>query len=217
MNLPTKERGVVHTWHPAVTRMVIPLGNLFSFLRKTGCSRAWPVVRVWIAVGCAHLLTASAVWGLPHNGIGLYTGPVGHSFVQRLVGGGIREFDSAGWGVAGDAQFVWNDQWSINPTMMFSLEKITEGNIEGDLVAYASALQVRRWWEDTYLGVHFGIYKEVIRAPTRTFGTGDGGIGFATGWEGDGGLLLNFQYDWERVLTGERIQAIRLQIGYRWR
>ena len=168
-------------------------------------------------LACLALLPAGLAWGLPRNGIGVQAGVVGHSFVQPLVGGGERDFTSAGPSLAADAQFVWSDRWSINPAVLFSPEKITGGNIEGELVSYAALLQLRHWRENGYLGVHIGIFKQVIRTPRRTFDTGDGGFGFAAGWEGERGLLLGVQYDWERAITGERIQALRAQIGYRWR
>ena len=63
---------------------------------------------------------------------------MGHAFYQPLSGGGARDFSSAGAALSGDAQFVWNDRWSVNPTIQFSLEHITGGNIEGDLLAYSA-------------------------------------------------------------------------------
>ena len=169
-----------------------------------------------IVVGCALLVAvAKNTHGAPQSGIGLYGGVVGHAFYQPLLGGDARDFSSAGAALAGDAQFVWNDEWSVNPAFQVSLERITGGNIAGDLFAYSALLQVRRWRGDVYAAAHVAIYKEVIRAQVRTFGTGDGGFGVAAGWEAVGQPLINVQYDWERALTGERIQALRVQFGYR--
>jgi hypothetical protein len=179
--------------------------------------RAARPAAVLAVLACCALLPAGLARGGPQNGIGVYGGAVGHAFVQPLVGGGERDFTSAGPSLAADAQFVWTERWSINPAVLVSPERITGGNIEGELVSYASILQLRHWLGNGYLGAQIGIYKQVIRTPRRTFDTGDAGFGFAAGWEGERGLLFNVQYDWERALTGERIQALRAQLGYRWR
>ena len=168
-----------------------------------------------VATGFAAMLLVGSVYGGPQNGIGLYGGAVWHSF---FLPGTPRDFDftSAGVSVAADAQFVWNEHLSINPALLFSLEDIREGNREGEVASYSSTLQVRFWRGNGYIGGHIGIYRETIRTARQTLQTGDAGFGAAAGWERDDGLIFNLQYDWERAVTSETIQALRAHIGFRW-
>lgn len=164
---------------------------------------------------CLLLPTWSGAWAAPRNGIGLAIGPAAHSFFLPARPADI-EFDSAGIGLTADAQFVWTENWSINPAVVGSLEKSTNGPVDRDVESIAAILQVRYWSGDFYLGAHVGIYKSTIRSEIQTLFTEEGGIGMAAGYETGSGLIFNFQLDNEQVLSGNNILAARLLAGYRW-
>ena len=172
--------------------------------------------RVWVIVfAVLAFLRHESAGAAPKNGIGLGAGLSWHSFLLPATPADV-DFTSAGLGITLDAQFVWNDSWSINPALLFSVEQSLDGPVERDVFAYGTILQARYWVGNAYLGGHFGIFKEAIRSRAQTLSTGDGGVGLAAGYEPGNGLIFNLQLDWERLLTGETILAARFIFGYRW-
>lgn len=151
----------------------------------------------------------------PKNGIGLGAGISWHSFFLQATPNNI-DFSSAGIGFSADAQFVWNDHWSINPALLFAVENSLDGPIDRKVFHYSSILQVRYWLGAAFIGGHIGIFKEAITSDRQRFEIEEGGVGFAAGWEPGDGLIYLIQYDFERPLTSQDVRAFRAQIGFRW-
>jgi hypothetical protein len=166
---------------------------------------------------------APLAWGGPEAGLGLAGGPVYHRYRLPQDVGADLVFTSAGLSLSGDAQFVFDDRWSVNPALQFSYEPTTNmfegsGNTEGRVFAYAALFQVRCWLGNAYAALHLGVYQEVFRSRSgQVFERGHEGGGGAVGWEQPGGLTLALLGDVESPLPGaDRIFALRLNVGYRW-
>jgi hypothetical protein len=153
----------------------------------------------------------------PDNGFGLAGGVTAHHVEQRWDGGSNTRYDSAGLSLAGDAQFVASERWSLNPFLQLTLERV-HGDLEGAISNGSAGFQLRRWSDTLYLGVHAGYYVElqILHDVNRTrYGPG---IGAAIGVEPRDALGWGLQLDLPRVaVLSETRVALSLHLAYRWR
>jgi hypothetical protein len=178
---------------------------------------------VFALIGLLLLSLAPRARAEPKSGLGLAAGPVHHRYRLLEDVGEDLVFSSTGLSLSGDAQFVFNDSWSVNPALQFSLEKTTNifnsvENTEGRVFAYSALFQLRHWLGNAYLALHLGVYQEVFRSRSgQVFERAHEGGGGAVGWESPGGLALALLGDVESPLPhADRIYALRFNIGYRW-
>ena len=144
------------------------------------------------------------------NGFGLAIGGVAASQGGR---------SSSGLSVAGDAQFLLNSHWSLNPFLMVSVEK-DSGSPKQNLSDNLGGLQARRWFGQAYFGPQFFFHDRLLynggTASSSQYGPG---LGLEAGWEGRSGLTLGAQFDGmegQFLNAGNRRNAVRVHVGYRW-
>jgi hypothetical protein len=178
-----------------------------------------PRWRILAALGL--LLVTGSACAEPREGFGLAIGPVFHHSHEVLDQGkgNTLNFNSAGIGLSGDAQFVLDAQWSANPFLQFSVERAS-GDITNYLGNAQAGLAIRRWSGDWYVAPILELndeqtYQKKVIARS-TFGPG---IGFATGWESPTGLTTALQVDAPQLLnfSANSLHAgVWLTVGYRW-
>jgi hypothetical protein len=172
---------------------------------------------VWLA-GCALLLAAATAVAAaepgPHNGFGLAAGLAAHR-VPVNPAPEESTYTSAGASLAGDAQFVVNERWSLNPFLMLSLEHV-HGRVDGTASNGAAGFEVRRWASGFYAGLHVGYYVELLNARGNT-GTSYGpGLGASFGHESGSGFTWGVQVDAMRGFAAVIHGGLRLHVGWRW-
>ncbi|MBU3916490.1 DUF3575 domain-containing protein [bacterium] len=161
----------------------------------------------------------------PGNGLALMAGYAEHHY--RLVQDTKADLIFTGTGIAFgmDFQFVVTDQWSINTALQWSFENTTDifnvpGNTEGTVFTYNAIFQTRYWFNNIYICPQIGIYYEIFTSHSdQVFSQRGVGGGFAVGWEGKNGWLVNLQYDLETAapIGVDNIQIYRLLVGFRWK
>jgi hypothetical protein len=146
----------------------------------------------------------------PSNGFGVTLGGV----VARQGGN-----SSGGASLGGDAQFVLNPQWSINPYLMVSYErsKALKQNLSDNL----GGIQARYWFDRIYVGPQVFFHDRLLyqggRVSSSTYGPG---IGAVLGWEGPSGCSVGAQLDALESQFGTGVaqrNALRVYLGYRWK
>jgi hypothetical protein len=146
----------------------------------------------------------------PANGLGLTLGGVSGSQ------GGIK---SSGLSLGGDAQFAANDLWTLNPFLMVSFETISGSTrkVSDNL----GGIQFRRWFGPVYCGPQLFFHDRLFYGGGSVQSSQYGpGVGAVVGWEGAGGFSVGAQVDaleGQFLNSGDRRNAVRAYIGYRWR
>ena len=165
-----------------------------------------PALR-WLAlvVACATNGTSIAA---PANGAA-----VGAGVIAAREG----EMSSRGLSIGADAQFVFNERWSLNPTIMISAERESASRRISDGLA---GVQLRRWVGDWFVGAHFFAHARAIivdNTITRTNYGPAGGV--VAGFEGTSGWGAALQIDaFENTnVQGTFRNAVRLHLTHRWR
>lgn len=153
----------------------------------------------------------------PQNGFGLAIGPTAHH--ARVVAFGAHQtYNSAGFGITADAQFVVNDNWSINPVLQAALEK-AHGDITNNLGNSQAGLEFRRWFGNGFVApVLIYSLEDVLKNGVQRAEYGPG-VGLVTGWESPAGLTVSLQVDAPESLyfsSNQRRAGAWLQFGYRW-
>ena len=177
----------------------------------------------WRSLTALCLLLATTVARAdPQEGFGLAIGPTfhhSHEVINPGSGQTTLNFNSAGMGLSGDAQFVLDSQWSANPFVQLSAETAS-GDTKSHLGNDQAGLAIRRWYGDWYLAPILEISDEQIytgRTISRsTFGPG---LGVGLGWESPTGLTLGLQLDAPQVLNfnaNDLHAGTWLTVGYRW-
>lgn len=168
---------------------------LGAVLRRVG------IIATLVACSCA----ASAA---PMNGFGAYVGVVGAREAGQT---------SKGFSVGGDAQFVINDAWSLNPYLQVSAERVSKSVSASDSLA---GIHVRRWIGNWFVGGQAFFHARVLirdgSSENSTYGPGLGAVG---GYEAANGWGTALQFD---ALEGQFLSsvnqrnAVRLHMTYRW-
>ena len=164
------------------------------------------------------LLASGLVFAEPQDGFGLALGPVAHS-AHITIAGVKQHYTSSGAGLTADAQFVFSNQWSINPSIQFALEK-ARGDITDTLTNSQAGLQLRHWSGNGFVApILIYSVEDVISGGVVRRAEYGPGIGIMGGWEAPAGLTLAVQADAPESLffsSSKRRAGLWLQIGYRW-
>jgi hypothetical protein len=160
----------------------------------------------WVALVAACIASSASLAG-PANG-------------AAVLAGGIAaregEMSSRGLSIGADAQFVFGDHWSFNPTIMLSAERESASRRISDGIA---GLQLRRWMGDWFAGAHFFAHVRAIvvdNTITRTNYGPAGGV--VAGFERSSGWGAAIQIDaFENTnVQGTFRNAVRLHLTHRW-
>jgi hypothetical protein len=173
-------------------------------------------MRLLIAASLCLLALRSHPLAAPRSGFGLAGGPVAHRTEVLLIDLSTQRYDSAGLTLLGDAQFVVNERWSLNPFLMLSLERAS-GDIRGTVSYGASGFQVRRWLEGLFVAGHLGYYVELLTDPRHSRTVYGEGLGLALGGERGDGVGWIAQVDLPRVLVHDESRiGLSLLLSLRW-
>ena len=166
--------------------------------------RRFSIVPLVLALALPQALRAD-----PVNGFGVTLGGVTASQ------GGLT---SSGVSLGGDAQFVLDGAWSINPCLMVSLERAsaTGQNVSDNL----GGIQFRRWLGPVYFGPQVFFHDRLLYGSGTVSSSQYGpGLGLVLGWEGAAGWSTGVQVDaleGQFLNPGDRRNALRVYAGYRW-
>jgi hypothetical protein len=137
---------------------------------------------VWIAVGAGAPLAAAAG---PVAGVGLHGG---------AIAAGETGIHSRGLVLGADIQFLASRDWSLNPYLDVSAERGNQGS--SHLSDVISGLQIRRWMDDAYVGVHISSHARLLSAGgTSSTRYSLLAPGFVAGFEPTGGWGAMLQVD----------------------
>lgn len=157
-------------------------------------------------------LWGAAAQATPDNGLGVYLGPVGSN--DSSVYG-----TSHGFAIGVDAQFVVNENWSLNPYLLISSET-TDRSFDVD--NGEGGLQARYWMGPWFVGGQF-LFHDMLLKQGGTVGTSDYGpaLGLAAGWEGANHWTVVLEANaLEKGSTystsGNNRSDVLLLVGYRW-
>ena len=174
-------------------------------LQKTMASKA----HQYFCISCMAIAVCSqaTAYAAPQNGFGVYGG---------VIGANENSATSKGLSLGTDAQFVINDDWSLNPYLMASAERSsTSTTVFDELVG----LQVRRWFGEWFIGGQAFVHDRLIHGNGNTqasaYGASPGlvaGVEYASGW----GAEVQADSFESTNTTGVRRNAVRLQLTYRW-
>jgi len=143
----------------------------------------------------------------PQNGFGFYGG---------VVGATENSVTSSGLSIGADAQFAFNNKWSLNPYIMTSMERSAISTTISDELL---GLQLRRWFGDWFIGGHFFAHDRLNISNSTTQNSAYGlafgvlaGVEYANGWGAE------FQTDSfeSGYYAGVFRNAVRLNLTYRW-
>lgn len=180
-----------------------------------------------------HLMIATLLSGLclgtaqaaPQNGFSLNTGYISTDSTITyttpiLAGLPASTYNTTGMTFGMDYQFALNEQWSLSPFLMSSIESSnTAGNVT--FAHGILGLQLRYWIGDAFVGGHFGKYSELTTFSLLGIAAFGNGAGLVAGWENpNGGFYVMGQYDSANlsdVGADVKISGLRLSIGYRWK
>jgi len=177
-----------------LTRKAITVGNL---------RKLWRIGL--IALAASAICSGIAAAG-PQNGFGAYVG---------LIGAAEGQSNTKGLSLGMDAQFTSKDNWSLNPYLMVSGERDSASRSLADGLA---GLQIRRWFDDWFVGVHGFVHDRLVFAggsvQSSSYGPGMGvvaGLELADGWGAE--LQTNL---FESTATSDTRNALQLSLTYRW-
>ncbi len=153
------------------------------------------------------------------DGFSLAVGPSAHYANVTVFNQSSRQvYESVGVGVYGDAQFVLDERWSLNPYLQTAWEH-SHGQLNTPLLNSEGGLQLRRWYNNFYLGGALNFSSEqvlqhqgIVRAD---FGPG---VSAVFGWENPDGLTYGLQLDAPQSGNGgvSHRAAVAVWCGYRW-
>ncbi len=154
------------------------------------------------AVCCTPIAQAA-----PQNGFGVYAG---------MIGASENGVASKGLSLGADAQFTIDDNWSLNPYLMASLEHSSASTTVSDELV---GLQVRRWVGDWFIGAQVFAHDRLIvgngSTQSSAYGVAPGvlaGVEYASGW----GAEIQADTFENSTTAGVSRNAVRLQLTYRW-
>ncbi len=155
-----------------------------------------------VSASCTGIVSAS-----PQNGIGVYAGGI-----TATENGST----SNGVSLGTDAQFVLNDNWSLNPYLMISAERDSNSRTIADGLA---GLQARRWFGDWFIGGQVFEHDRIVsgngNVQSSAYGAAAGvlaGVEYANGW---GAEMQTDSFESTNT-PGVRRNAVRLHVTYRW-
>jgi hypothetical protein len=177
--------------------------------------RAW-VWAVSVAALCGQVTGAPVAVAEPQGGFGLAGGLALHAGRVPAIGGPGQSYSSGGASLAGDAQFVINERWSLNPYLLLSLER-SDAPLSATISNGAAGLELRRWRGGHYLGLRTGAYVELIASSTNVSTAYGPGLGMSLGGEREDGFSWGLSLDLSRVtLVSVNHIGLRLNVGRRW-
>ena len=156
--------------------------------------------------------TVPAALADPSPGFGLYAGPVASSY--KAVYG-----TSHGIAFAGDAQFVFDKDWTLSPYLAFTSEQSTSSV---HVVELTGGLQARYWVSSWFLGGQYLFHSTLLtRSGSTISGNVGPSLGLVTGWEGanhwslvlEANFLEGNGFAWT---TGPNRSDVRVLVGYHW-
>lgn len=157
-------------------------------------------------------LWGTAVQAAPDNGLAVYIGPVS-SNDSSVYGTG------RGFGIGADAQFVVDENWSLNPYLIISSET-TDRSV--DVLNGEGGLQARYWMGPWFMGAQF-LFHDMLLKQNGTVGTSDysPALGLAAGWESSSHWSVVLEVNaLEKGSTystsGNNRSDVLLLVGYRW-
>ncbi len=170
---------------------------------------------------CAALLLAGGLsvgHADPQAGFGLALALSEHHADVSFNPPVFERYNSHGMGLAGDAQFVINPQWSLNPYLQWAYEYSHDE--AASLINASGGLTLRHWWNNVYLGPVLEYDVEGLLQNRRIVRSSFGpGLGLGLGYESVQGLTLGLQLDAPQALYFSRNQqrtGAWLTLGYRW-
>ena len=166
------------------------------------------------------LLLAPASVADPQNGFSFAIGAAYHDARVSINDVPMEHYQASGLGIDGDAQFVVNEHWSVNPFLQAAAEYAT-GDLRTHLFNSQGGLEIRHWWGNVYVSpmLDFGA-EQLYKGATITRASFGPGVGLATGWESPQGWLIRLQADAPESLyfsANQRRAGAWLLFGYRWR
>ncbi|NNM52151.1 MAG: hypothetical protein HKM02_07985 [Pseudomonadales bacterium] len=174
----------------------------------------------WMIYSLVLLLMTKAVLADPQNGFSFAIGSAYHDAHVSINGVPQQHYKGPGLGIGGDAQFVVNEHWSVNPFLQAAAEYAT-GDLRTHLFNSQGGLEIRRWWGNVYVSPMLDESAEQLyKGATITRATFGPGVGLATGWESSHGWLVRLQADAPEILyfsANQRRAGAWLLVGYRWR
>lgn len=163
-----------------------------------------------LALPCLWAVGAQAA---TDNGFAVYLGGV-HSNDSDVYGTG------KGFALGVDAQFVVNDDWSLNPYLLISSE--TTGVNSLDVINGEGGLQARYWFGSWFLGPQF-LFHDTLLKQGSTVGQSLYGpaVGLTAGWEGRSGWSVVLEANFLENGTTQSVPKnnrsdVLLLVGYRW-
>lgn len=172
---------------------------------------------------------AGAQNGFSING-GLISTTTNQTISTGFFAGQTFTYNGGGLSLGLDYQVAINDQFSINPFLMTSIESVSVNNVTyNNLSANHGILGVQfRYWPaggGAYVGGQIGSYSEQINYTfnntTYHSNASGGGLGLVAGWENpNGGFYVQGQVDSAKLgysNTDTKLTSARLSIGYRWK
>lgn len=166
--------------------------------------------RQFLYTGCFALAVCcpAIAFATPQNGFGAYLG---------IIGASENSVTSNGTSVGVDAQFAINDNWSLNPYLMTSLEHSSVSTTVSDELV---GMQVRRWFGDWFVGGQVFVHDRLIVANGTTqnssYGAAPGvlaGVEYSNGW---GVEIQADTFENSSLTPGVFRNAVRLHLTYRW-
>lgn len=162
--------------------------------------RYWGQVLGWWLAG---MLVAGAAWAqqpefTPRDGLGLMIGQANHDHDAETDGGTTFSYSSTGLSLGADYQFALTDFYSLSFFYQSFGGDVSSDDINGEESSHTVfGAQVRRWFEQLYLGVHYGRYTEELQFENGFTTEGDGpGFGAVIGFEREDGLFFMGQVDY---------------------
>ncbi len=158
-------------------------------------------------------------WSEPQEGFSLAAGGMAHMAHDRFGDGPYRNYDSSGVALYGDAQFVVNQRWSLNPYLLLGLEK-AHGDSAQNLGNSSGGLQLRHWWGNGYAGANINYsIEQMLKGGTVQSATFGPGVGLDAGYESPSGLVFGAGLDFPQVLYfngTNHHSGVWVVLGYRW-
>ena len=158
-------------------------------------------------------LVAGVARADPSPGFGLYVGPV-YSSDTSVYGSGH------GLAFGADAQFVYNEAWTLSPYLSFT-DETSDSSVH--VVELTGGLQARRWFGQWFLGGQYLFHSTFLTRSGQTLSGAIGpSLGLVGGWESDNHWSVVVQAD---ALEGAGFSwfngngnrhDVRVLIGYHW-
>ena len=155
----------------------------------------------------------------PQPGFGLALALAEHHADVSFNQAPFQVYNSHGAGLAGDAQFVINPNWSLDPYLEFAYEH-SHGDVQTALINASGGLMLRHWWQNVYVGPALEYGGEgLLQNQTVSRSSFGPGVGVGLGYESPRGLTLGLQVDAPQALyfsRNQRRSGAWLTLGYRW-